>query len=191
MKKSIGAKTIGFPTPVLIVGTYDRHGTPNIMAAAWGGVCCSDPPCVAVSLRKATYSYQNIVDRKAFTVCVPGEQHIKDADYVGMVSGAHKNKFAETGLTAVHSDLVDAPYVAEFPIVLECRLLHTIEIGLHTQFIGEILDVKADPAVLNEDDLPDFKKHKPFLFAPGVRAYFGVGGVLGKAYSIGRKEAAK
>ncbi len=54
MKKSLGAKTIVYPSPVFLVGTYDDSGNPNLMAAAWGGICCSVPPCVAVSLRKAT-----------------------------------------------------------------------------------------------------------------------------------------
>jgi flavin reductase (DIM6/NTAB) family NADH-FMN oxidoreductase RutF len=34
MKKSIGAKTILYPTPVLIVGTYDKSGNPNVMTVA-------------------------------------------------------------------------------------------------------------------------------------------------------------
>ena len=63
MKKSLGAKPLLNPTPVLIVGTYDDAEKPNAMAVAWGGICCSKPPCVAVSLRKATYSYSSIVDR--------------------------------------------------------------------------------------------------------------------------------
>ena len=54
MKRSFGAKTLVFPTPVWAVGTYDREGKPNVMSAAWGGICCSSPPCLAVSLRKAT-----------------------------------------------------------------------------------------------------------------------------------------
>lgn len=41
------------------------------------------------------------------------------------------------------SEIVDAPYVGEFPLILECRLIHSLEIGLHTQFIGEIIDIKA------------------------------------------------
>jgi flavin reductase (DIM6/NTAB) family NADH-FMN oxidoreductase RutF len=52
MKKSLGAKTLLFPTPVLLVGTYDQNEKPNLMNVAWGGICCSQPPCVAVSLRK-------------------------------------------------------------------------------------------------------------------------------------------
>ena len=187
MKKSFGAKTLIYPTPVWIVGTYDKEGKPNIMAVAWGGICCSRPPCVAVSLRKATYSYSSIVGRKAFTVSVPSEEYAVQADYVGIASGKDGDKFAATGLTPVRSDLVDAPYVEEFPLVLECRLLHTIEIGLHTQFIGEILDVKVEESVLGEKGMPDIEKVRPLLFEPEVNTYHGVGRYVGKTYKIGRQ----
>jgi flavin reductase (DIM6/NTAB) family NADH-FMN oxidoreductase RutF len=187
MKKSLGAKTILYPTPVLIVGTYDAQGKANGMAAAWGGICCSRPPCVSVSLRAATYSHGNIVARKAFTVSVPSERYVVEADYFGIVSGRDVDKFAVAELTPVRSELVDAPYVAEFPLVLECKLLHTIEIGLHTEFIGEILDVKADERALDERGRLDIKRVMPVLYAPENRAYFGVGESLGQAFSIGRQ----
>lgn len=187
MKKSIGAKTIIYPTPVLVVGTYDRAGKPNVMTAAWGGICCSSPPCVAVSLRKATYSYSNIVERKAFTINIPSETYVKEIDYFGIVSGKNKDKFSATGLTPVKSDLVDAPYVKEFPFALECRLLHIIEIGLHTQFIGEIVDIKADESVLGENGTLDIEKIKPILFSPESKTYYRVGQYIGKAFSIGKE----
>ena len=186
MKKSMGARTLAFPTPVWVVGTYDAEGKPNVMTAAWGGICCSQPPCVTVSLRKATYSYGNIVERKAFTINVPSEAHVKEADYIGMASGKSVDKFAAARLTAVQSDLVDAPYVKEFPLILECKLLHTFEIGLHTQFIGVILDVKADEEVLNEQGLPDIELVKPLVFGPEIRSYHGIGQYLGKAFSVGK-----
>ena len=87
MKKSLGAKIIVSATHVWAIGTYDSEDKPNMMTAAWGGVCCSQPPCVAVSLRKATYSYGNIVTRKAFTVNVPSADYLKQTDYVGIYSG--------------------------------------------------------------------------------------------------------
>ncbi|HVJ49150.1 flavin reductase [Desulfitobacterium sp.] len=43
--------------------------------------------------------------------------------------------------------MVDAPYVREFPLILECRLIHTVDIGLHTQFIGEIV-TRTEPTPL-------------------------------------------
>lgn len=187
MKQSLGAKTLLFPAPVLMVGTYDREGKPNLMNAAWGGICCSQPPCVAVSLRKATYSYASIVERKAFTIGIASETAMKEADYVGIVSGRDTDKFATTGLTPVKSELVDAPYAAEFPFALECRLLHTLEIGLHTLFVGEIVDVKADAEVLGDDGLPDILKLKPLVFDTGHRGYHGVGPLLGKAFAVGKE----
>lgn len=187
MKKSIGAKTLVYPTPTWVVGTYDKQGKPNVATVAWGGICCSQPPCVAIALRKATYSYWNIVERKAFTVSVPSEKHVKQADYFGIASGRDVDKLSAAGLTPVRSDLVDAPYVAEFPLTLECRLLHTLEIGLHTQFVGEILDVKAEESVLSEKGLPAIEKVKPFVFAPDNHTYHAIGEYLGKAFSIGKQ----
>ena len=188
MKTSLGAKIIVCATHVWVVGTYDKKGKPNIMTAAWGGVCCSQPPCVAVSLRKATYSYGSIGERKAFTVNIPSADAVKQTDYVGIYSGRNTDKFSVAGLTAVRGDLVDAPYVQEFPLVLECKLLHTIEIGLHTQFIGEIVDVKAEESVLGENGLPDVGRILPFFYNHENRTYYKIGDYLGKAHSLGRVE---
>ena len=185
MKKSLGAKTILYPTPVLIVGTYDAAGKPNAMTAAWGGICCSSPPCVAVSLRKATYTHGNIAQQGGFTINIPSEKHAREADYFGLVSGKKRDKFAETGLTPVRSTLVNAPYIAEFPFALECKLIRQIELGLHTQFVGEILDIKADETVLDEKGMLDVEKVKPFFYVPEANAYYGMGKLLGAAFSIG------
>jgi flavin reductase (DIM6/NTAB) family NADH-FMN oxidoreductase RutF len=186
MKKSLGAKTILYPTPVMLVGTYDATGKPNIMTVAWGGICCSSPPCVAVSLRKATYTYGNIVQQGAFTINIPSEKYAATADYCGLVSGKKADKFAETGLMPIRSSLVNAPYIEEFPLVLECKLVHEIELGLHTQFVGEILDVKADVNVLDGKGVLNVEKLQPFFFAPEANAYYGTGKRLGDAFSIGQ-----
>ena len=186
MKKSLGPQTLLYPTPILVVGTYDALGKPNAMVASWGGICCSQPPCVNISLRKATYTYAGIVERKAFTVGIPDQAHIRQADYLGTASGRDTNKIAVAGLTAVRSELVDAPYIAEFPLSLECRMVQSVDLGLHTLFVGEVIDVKIDPEALASDGNVDIRKINPFLFAPGTREYYGVGEFLGKAFSVGR-----
>jgi flavin reductase (DIM6/NTAB) family NADH-FMN oxidoreductase RutF len=169
------------------VGSYDDERRPNAAAVAWGGICCSQPPCVAISLRKATYSHGNIVSRQAFTVNIPPEEQVEAADYFGIASGRDQDKFERTGLTPVASEVVDAPYIEEFPLVLECRVLHTIEIGLHTEFIGEILDVKAEENVIGGNGNPDMEKIKPFAYEPGNRRYFRIGDFLARAHSVGKE----
>ena len=187
MKKSLGSKTLIFPTPVAIVGTYDKAEKPNVMAAAWAGICCSNPVCISVALRKATYTYGNIMEQKAFTVSIASQDHVKEVDYFGIATGKKTNKFEDTGLTPVKSDLVNAPYVKEFPLILECKLVHSIELGLHTQFVGEVLDVKVDEECLREDGNPDLKEISPIAYAPGIREYYAAGEFLGKAFSIGKE----
>lgn len=186
MKTSLGARTILYPTPVLIVGTYDAQHKPNAMAVAWGGICCSKPPCLAISVREATHTYASLVERKAFTASIPSIEHLEAADYFGIASGRDVDKFAVTGLTPVASDLVEAPYVAEFPVVLECRVVHSAKLGLHTLFVGEILDVKAEESCIDENGKLSGDLVKPFSWAPPENVYYALGERLGKGFSVGK-----
>ena len=186
MKISLGPKTLAQPAPLWVIGSYDENGRPCVMAAAWGGICCSKPPCVTVSLREERHSYAAILQRKAFTVNVPSTRFAAQADFFGMVSGRDTDKFAATGLTPVRSEVVDAPYISEFPLVLECSLVRTVPLGMHVQFIGEILDVKAEEDVLDDKGYPDAAKVQPLIFTPVTRAYHTVGEYVGQAFEIGR-----
>jgi flavin reductase (DIM6/NTAB) family NADH-FMN oxidoreductase RutF len=142
-------------------------------------MACSNPPCVTVSLRKATYTFGNIMKREAFTVNIPSEDMAAVAAYAGTVSGRDTDKFADTGLHAIRSALVDAPYIDECGLVIECRLIRTVELGLHTMFIGEIADVKADPGILGDGGTPDPGKHRPFIYSVGGWGFYGLGGRIG------------
>jgi flavin reductase (DIM6/NTAB) family NADH-FMN oxidoreductase RutF len=188
MKKSIGAKTIIFPTPVFLIGSYDPDGKPNLATVSWGGICNSDPPSLTISLRKATYTHGNIVRNGVYTVSIPNVEQVRAADLVGMISGRDHNKFEVAGLTPIRGTQVNAPYVEECPLVVECKVIHTFELGLHTQFIGQILDVKADLAVLSPDGLPDTGLARPFAYCPGTVQYYAMGEMIGKAFQIGRQE---
>lgn len=182
---SINAKPFLLPTPVMLVGTYDKTGKPNIMAAAWGGICASQPPCLAVSVRKSRWTYYAILEKKAFTVSIPSRKLVAQADYAGMYSGADVDKFAALELTPVPAEHVDAPYVGECPIVIELSLYQTVEIGSHTQFIGEIMDVKVDSSCLREDGELSMASIDPLLFAPEIQQYWSVGEFVARAFSAG------
>ena len=186
MKLFLPAQTISLPSPVLIIGTYGSDGRPNIMTAAWGGIASSKPPCISVSLREATLSYHNIKQTEAFTVNIPSEKYLKEADFVGMVSERECDKFKETHLTPEKSKLVNAPIVKEFPYALECKLIKQVNLGSHAMFVGEIVGLVADSKVLNKNKLPDIEKVRPMLFGSfGSMAYYNIGDKLGDAFSVG------
>lgn len=184
-KVSLGAKTMTLPTPAWLIGTYDAAGKPNLMTAAWGGICCSKPVCMTVSLQKPRHSYAAIMERKAFTINVAGEADVAKVDYCGIVSGRDHDKFAACGYTAVKSALVDAPYVGECPLVIECKVIHIQDLGQHTMFVGEVLDVKVEETAM-KGGKPDPLAIRPIVFAPEDRHYYGLGVDLGPGWSLGK-----
>jgi len=188
MKINLPPQTTLTPCPVLIIGTYGVDGKPDIMNAAWGGIACSEPPCISVSLRKETLTYHNIKAAKAFTVNIPSEKYFREADFVGLVSGKTHDKFRETGLTPEKSGRVNAPIVAEFPYALECKLVQLVDLGLHTMFIGEIVGLVADDDVLTEKRIPDIEKVRPLVFGSfGTMSYYGIGRKIAAAFSVGNE----
>ena len=186
MKESLGAQTMSFPLPAFLVGSYDENHKANLMTAAWGGIVCSKPPCIAVAIQPPRLTHSAIVKNKAFTVGIPSSRLATAVDYAGIVSGRKHDKFAVAGLTPVKSDLVNAPYADECPVVLECELFQSVELGSHTLFVGRILDVKADAGLKTSGGFLDMAKVDPLVYNAGGD-YHQVGQAVGQAFSIGKK----
>jgi flavin reductase (DIM6/NTAB) family NADH-FMN oxidoreductase RutF len=186
-KRSLGARPLLYPLPVFLVATYDAEGKPNVMAAAWGGICSSDPVSLTVSVRPERWTHDALLARKAFTVCIAPESMVVAADYVGIASGRRYDKFPIAGFTPIRAEKVDAPYIAECPVVLECSLSQTVRLGAHTMMIGAILDVKADEDSLDASgEFPDILKIAPLIYDSGSRRYYGIGRLVGPAHSFGK-----
>jgi flavin reductase (DIM6/NTAB) family NADH-FMN oxidoreductase RutF len=184
-KISIGPRALTYPNPVLVVCTYDEKNNPNMMTASWIGVCCSEPPCIAVSIRKQRKTFSNIELKKAFTINIPSTKYVREVDYAGIYSGTDRNKFEILNLTEVKAEFVDAPYILEFPVILECELIKSIDLGSHTQFIGKILDIKADTNITSDKKAPSVLDVLPFVYDSGTRSYYSIGEFIGEAYKIG------
>jgi len=187
MKKSFGAHPIAYPLPVFVIATYDANGKADIMVAAWGGICASEPPCISVTINPNHLTFKNIQETHAFTVSIPDKKYLEETDYCGMVSGRDRDKFLDTGLTPVRAEHVPAPYIGEFPVILECRLFALHEIGTARQIIGEIVDVKIDETVLGNDGKPDLRKIGTFAFDVMKMEYYTLGIPIGKAWDAGKK----
>lgn len=185
-KKNIGAVVALCPTPIVLCGTYDAQGRPNLATLAWAGVCSSVPPAIQISIRKNRHTYNSIVERKAFTVNIPSAGDAEAADFCGLVSGDRYDKFSFSGLTPKRGQFVDAPIVGEFPICMECSLLHIFEIGSHDLFVGEILASWVNETCLEADGSVNAHKVSPLVFAPGEAYYYSLGPSVGRAFNIGK-----
>ena len=108
MRKDFGPKSWVYPAPVLMIGTYDEEGIPNIMNAAWG--CAYDTNQVELNISDEHRTTENIKKRKSLTISLANFENMVPADYVGLVSAKDvKDKFERTKWKSHKSEIVDAP----------------------------------------------------------------------------------
>lgn len=184
MRKNFGAKPFMYPQPVLIIATYDESGTANAMNAAWGGI--REINQVSICLSAGHKTVKNLLKREAFTVSMADAAHVREADYLGIVSGNEvPGKLAKAGLHTTKSEFVDAPVINEFPLTLECRLVSYCQDT--EQAIGEIVNVSADESILDENGNISPDKLKPITFDPVNHTYLVLGEKVGNAFQDGKE----
>ncbi len=185
MRKNIQTTEAIFPMPVLLIATYNEDGTVNVMNAAWGTMVERD--IVALNLTETHHTVANIKKRNGFTVAIADAKHVDEADYFGVVSGKHTpDKLAATGLTSVKSELVDAPVLTDFPIVMECEFIEYQDSTYGLGVIGKVVNVSVDENVM-KDDKVDIDAVGAIAFDPYTHGYYKVGGRVGEAFKDGFK----
>lgn len=182
MKTSIGIQPSIFPNPAAVACTYDKDDTPCGVTLAWVGIASSGPSAVSIAVRPSRHSHAALLERKAFTLNLASAKYVNEVDYFGCVSGKDVDKFEATGLTPVRAEFVDAPYIEEFPVNLECAVSHTLDLGEHTLFVGEILDVKIDAELEGHVD-GLWNIAQIISYDTSAKVYRLPGEEIGKAYS--------
>ncbi len=172
-----------YPCPVVLVTCVDK-GKPNIIPLAWVGVACSDPPTISIAIRPSRHSYTLIMEAKEFVVNVPTVDILRETDYCGEVSGSDHDKFAETKLTPESAMHVKPPLIKECPVNLECTLQDVVKLGSHDLFLGQVVAVHVDQAILDENGRIDYAKARPFVYNHGE--YWSLGNVVGLRH-LGKK----
>ena len=186
MKKDLGKIPAVYPMPVLMIATYDENGKVDVMNAAWGMICGMDK--IALCISEPHKTTKNIRKLGAFTVALADAAHVKEADYFGIASGNNTDdKFERTGLTAIKSDKVNAPVIDEFPVTMECELAEIVTTDNFHSVIGNIVNVKADEKVLDENGKINPEKINALIFDQFRSGYYVSGEKAGQAWSSGKE----
>jgi len=167
--------------PTVLVGA-NVNGKPNYMTAAWATVACMSPPMVCVAINKARYTAKGIGENRTFSLNVPPVKGVVETDHCGLVSGAQEDK--SKVFTSFYGTLKTAPLAGECPVNIECRLFKTVDCGSHQLYIGEVVEIHADPACVT-DGKPDITRINPIIYSQA--AYFAVGKQVETAFSAGKK----
>lgn len=168
------------PQPCVMVATWDKDHTPDVMMAAWAGQYDNKQIVISMSKHKTT---DNIELTGAFTVSFADIRTVAESDYFGLVSG-HKvpDKVAKVGFTVTLSPNVDAPIINEYPLTLECKVVSWAD-GI---LIGEVVNMSADESILTDGKV-DLEKLQPIVFDAASVTYRSIGEVVGQAWGSGKK----
>lgn len=178
MKQNWKPGTVLYPLPAVLVSCGAAPEEYNMLTVSWTGTICSDPPMCYVSIRPERHSYELIRRTGAFVINLTTRELARAADWCGVRSGRQWNKFREMGLTAVPSEVVAAPVIAESPLNIECRVQQIVPLGSHDMFIAEVAGVQADEAFI--DPLTErfcLERAQPIVYSHGE--YFALGEALG------------
>ena len=175
-----------YPLPAVMVSVADRDGKSNIFTVAWAGTVCTNPPMVGISVRPSRYSHHMIVETGEFVINLMTRALARATDYCGVRSGRDVDKWKETGLTPVQSDVVKAPCIAQSPVNIECRVTQTLQLGSHDLFIAQVAAVHADDQYMDAKGRFHLEQALPMVYSHGE--YYDLGKKLGKfGYSVKKK----
>jgi flavin reductase (DIM6/NTAB) family NADH-FMN oxidoreductase RutF len=136
------------PRPIGWISTRSQDGGRNLAPFSFFNALSASPMLVAASIGRRGSgpkdTLTNIRQSGVFVVNLVAEKHLE-----GMVrtSGDYApdvDEFDEGGLTAAEADKVDAPYVADAAVVLECRLFREVDLGAspNALVIGEVVAIR-------------------------------------------------
>lgn len=128
-----------YPLPCFIISTVDENGKLFGMTASWVFQTSFEPPMIAISMNKVSYTREIILRSKEFVVSVPNKDLEKTVLYFGNTSGRDVDKFQKMNVKTEKAKVIKTPILAEATINFECKVVETIKTGDHTVFIGEVV----------------------------------------------------
>ncbi len=178
-----GALLAPVPPVLVTCGTMEH---PNIMTAAWTGICCTHPPMTYISVRPTRHSYGIIKESGEFALNLPTTALVRAVDFCGVRSGRDIDKIAKCGLHLLMPEQGNVPVLAESPVSLSCRVTQIIPLGSHDMFLAEIIGTAADSRYVDSKGRLNLQQSGLLAYAHGE--YFALGRKCGEfGYSVRKK----
>ncbi|MDX1613105.1 MAG: flavin reductase family protein [Candidatus Promineifilaceae bacterium] len=124
------------PRPIAWVSSRDEEGNVNLAPYSFFTVGASDPmtlifcPQVPGDSEKARKdTLHNIVEVPEFVVNLTNEETAEQMNLTATVLPRGHSEYEWAGVTAVPSETISVPRVAEAPVAFECRLQQIVPIG--------------------------------------------------------------
>jgi flavin reductase (DIM6/NTAB) family NADH-FMN oxidoreductase RutF len=132
------------PGPVVLVSSAFQ-GERNIMTMGWYMVMEFVPSLVGCLISSGNHSYELVRRSNECVINIPTVELASTVAKIGNCTGASVDKFDKFKLTAVPTEQVRAPLIAECYANLECKLVDDRLRDKYNVFIFEVVKAHAAP----------------------------------------------
>lgn len=157
-KREAKIKSCLKPSPNVLVSCRGLDGENNVLAVGYCCNCSYDPPMVMVGIVPSRYSYKLIKESGCFVVNLVDSSYKETFDYLGSHSKRDGDKLAVMNVKLQDGKKVNAPFLPDCPVSIECTIVDSIKTGSHEMFVGKIAYVHADSAITDAEGTIDFSQ---------------------------------
>lgn len=136
------------PRPIGWISTRGEDGVPNLAPFSYFAAISAAPMLVSVSIGRrrggAKDTLANLRLRGELCVNVVTEELLVAMNESSASVASDVDEFAVAGLRRAESERIDAPFVADCPAVLECRVRQEVDLGdaPNALVIAEVVGVR-------------------------------------------------
>jgi flavin reductase (DIM6/NTAB) family NADH-FMN oxidoreductase RutF len=150
------------PRPIAWVSTVNASGLTNLAPFSFFNCFGVDPPMVGFApgfkriikdenggiTKIPKDTLRNVQETSEFVVNIVSRSVAEKMNQTSAEFDAKTSEFDAVGLTAVKSELVKPPRVAESMVSFECKLIQVMQYGNNNLVLGEILAIHLDDKVV-------------------------------------------
>ncbi|AIZ44650.1 flavoredoxin [Deinococcus radiopugnans] len=150
MLSETGTQFFGYYPGTVALVTVEHGGVRNVMAAGWHTALSAQPPLYGVLIGRERATHGLVTQSGTFGINFLPASLSKPIQGTGVLSLhdlPQQDKLARLGLDT----LPDAPLaLADAYLHYRCRVTQTVPTGDHDLFVGEVLEVRHDPAFYDD-----------------------------------------
>lgn len=166
-KRDFKGSVVLNPVPVVLISSRNNEGKDNAFTVGWVGTVCTRPPMLSISIRPERLSYDYIKESMEFVVNIPHAGMTKEVDFCGVRSGKKIDKIKEMKFTMKECSNINAAYIEECPINIECKVKQIVSLGSHDMFISEVLSSHINEELIDEKGKIHFEKGDLLAYCHG------------------------
>lgn len=123
------------PRPIAFASTVDKEGNVNLSPFSFFNCFGANPPILVFSPSRrgrdntTKHTYENVLQVAEVVINIVSYSMVEQTSLASTEYARHVNEFEKAGFTAIPSEKVRPPRVAESPAAFECKVLEVKPMG--------------------------------------------------------------